>query len=160
MIDSVGAEASLDAGDSIISLAIPAQPQYLSLVRAVVAAAAALDPGLGDERIEDLRIAVSEATTNAIEAHATMGSDDRITIRCDLAEDRIEVEIQDHVVSDFNPEGSTPLGDLDAPGRLDYEGGFGLPLMRVLADEMKIRSLDHGTAVQLVVYASASRARD
>lgn len=142
--------------DSVISLAIPAQPEYLSLVRAVVAAAAALDPGLGDDRIEDLRIAVSEATTNAIEAHANLGSEERITIRCDLDDDRIEVEVQDHVVSGFDPGDLAQPEALDEPGRLDYEGGFGIPLMRVLADEMKIRSLDHGTAVQLVVYASPS----
>ena len=137
-----------------INLVIPAQPEYLSLVRAVVAAAAALDPGLGDSRIEDLRIAVSEATTNAIEAHANLGSEERITIRCDLADDRIEVEVQDHASTGFDPEEMAAPGPLDAPGRLEYEGGFGIPLMRVLADEMKIRSLDHGTAVQLVVYAS------
>jgi serine/threonine-protein kinase RsbW len=137
-----------------ITLVIPAQPEYLSLVRAVVAAAAALDPGLGDARIEDLRIAVSEATTNAIEAHANLGSEERITIRCDLADDRIEVEVQDHAAGGFDPGDLEAPGPLDAPGRLDYEGGFGIPLMRVLADEMKIRSLDHGTAVQLVVYAS------
>lgn len=137
-----------------ISLEIPAQPEYLSLVRAVVAAAAALDPGLGDARIEDLRIAVSEATTNAIEAHANLGSEERITIRCDLADDRIEVEVQDHVVTGFDPGSLETPAPLDSPGRLDYEGGFGIPLMRVLADEMKIRSLADGTAVQLVVYAS------
>ncbi len=137
-----------------ISLVIPAQPEYLSLVRAVVAAAAALDPGLGDARIEDLRIAVSEATTNAIEAHANLGSEERITIRCDLADDRIEVEVQDHASAGFDVDSLDTPGALDEPGRLDYEGGFGIPLMRVLADEMKIRSLDHGTAVQLVVYAS------
>ena len=140
-----------------ISLAIPAQPEYLSLVRAVVAAAAALDPNLGDERIEDLRIAVSEATTNAIEAHANLGSEERITIRCDLDDDRIEVEVRDRANASFDPEGMTEPSELDEPGRLEYEGGFGIPLMRVLADEMKIRSLDHGTAVQLVVYASAAR---
>ncbi|MFV2038860.1 MAG: ATP-binding protein [Acidimicrobiales bacterium] len=143
--------------DGVISLAIPAQPEYLSLVRAVVAAAAALDPGLGDERIEDLRIAVSEATTNAIEAHANLGSKERITIRCDLEEDRIEVEVQDHAVPGFDPAGLVVPGPLDEPGRLDHEGGFGIPLMRVLADEMNIRSLEHGTAVQLVVYASPNR---
>jgi len=142
--------------DGVISLAIPAQPEYLSLVRAVVAAAAALDPGLGDDRIEDLRIAVSEATTNAIEAHANLGSEDRITIKCDLGDDRIEVEVQDHVVSGFDPGTLEYPSPLDEPGRLDNEGGFGIPLMRVLADEMKIRSLDHGTAVQLVVYASSA----
>lgn len=143
--------------DGVISLAIPAQPEYLSLVRAVVAAAAALDPGLGDDRIEDLRVAVSEATTNAIEAHANLGSEERINIRCDLGDDRIEVEVQDHAVADFAAAGVTAPGPLDEPGRLEYEGGFGIPLMRVLADEMKIRSLDHGTAVQLVVYASPAK---
>lgn len=143
--------------DGVITLAIPAQPEYLSLVRAVVAAAAALDPGLGDDRIEDLRIAVSEATTNAIEAHANLGSNERITIRCDLDEDRIEVEVQDHAEPGFDPDGLEIPGALDEPGRLDHEGGFGIPLMRVLADEMNIRSLEHGTAVQLVVYASPNR---
>ena len=140
-----------------ISLVIPAQPEYLSLVRAVVAAAAALDPNLGDDRIEDLRVAVSEATTNAIEAHAVMGSTEQITIRCDLDDDRIEVEVEDHASLGFEPGELTDPDRLDAPGRLDYEGGFGIPLMRVLADEMKIRSLDHGTAVQLVVYAASAR---
>ncbi len=137
-----------------INLVIPAQPEYLSLVRAVVAAAAALDPGLGDDRIEDLRIAVSEATTNAIEAHANLGSRERITIRCDLADDRIEVEVEDHADPGFEAGELDSPGPLDRPGRLEYEGGMGIPLMRVLADERKIRSLDHGTAVQLVVYAS------
>ena len=139
-----------------ISLQIPARPEYLSLVRAVVAAAAALDPGLGDQRIEDLRLAVSEATTNAIEAHANFGSDERITIRCDLAGDRIEVEVQDRAQG-FDPGSLDEPIAMDDPGRLDYEGGFGIPLMRVLADEMKIRSLEHGTAVQLVVYTAPAQ---
>ena len=52
----------------------------------------------------------------------------------------------------FNPEKLEPAGPLDQPGRLSYEGGFGIPLMRVLADEIKINSADEGTTVQLVVY--------
>jgi serine/threonine-protein kinase RsbW len=136
-----------------ITLEVPAKAEYLSLVRSVVAAAAALDPRLGRDRIDDLRLAVSEAATNAIEAHATLGSDERITIRCDLAEDRIEVEVRDH--GDGLVEANVAARpDLDHPGRLDYEGGFGLPLMRVLADQMKIRSLETGTAVHLIVYTS------
>ena len=66
------------------------------------------------------------------------------------------VEVEDHA-SGFDPSQLPEPGSLDEPGRLDYEGGFGVPLMRVLADEMKIRSLDHGTAVQLVVYAASAR---
>ncbi|MCB1248865.1 MAG: ATP-binding protein, partial [Acidimicrobiales bacterium] len=51
-----------------VQLEIPARPEYLTLARQVVAAAAALEPTFADERIDDLRIAVSEAATNAIEA--------------------------------------------------------------------------------------------
>ena len=103
------------------------------------------------QRLEDLRLAVSEATTNAIRSHANLGSEERITIRCGLTDDRIEVEVQDRGPG-FNPEKLEPAGPLDQPGRLSYEGGFGIPLMRVLADEIKINSADEGTTVQLVVY--------
>ena len=134
-----------------ITLEIPAKAEYLSLVRAVVVSAAALDPAVEDQRLEDLRLAVSEATTNAIRSHANLGSEERITIRCGLTDDRIEVEVQDRGPG-FNPEKLEPAGPLDQPGRLSYEGGFGIPLMRVLADEIKINSADEGTTVQLVVY--------
>ena len=134
-----------------ITLEIPAKAEYLSLVRAVVVSAAALDPAVEDQRLEDLRLAVSEATTNAIRSHENLGSEERITIRCGLTDDRIEVEVQDRGPG-FNPEKLEPAGPLDQPGRLSYEGGFGIPLMRVLADEIKINSADEGTTVQLVVY--------
>ena len=134
-----------------ITLEIPAKAEYLSLVRAVLVSAAALDPAVEDQRLEDLRLAVSEATTNAIRSHANLGSEERITIRCGLTDDRIEVEVQDRGPG-FNPEKLEPAGPLDQPGRLSYEGGFGIPLMRVLADEIKINSADEGTTVQLVVY--------
>ena len=134
-----------------ITLEIPAKAEYLSLVRAVVVSAAALDPAVEDQRLEDLRLAVSEATTNAIRSHANLGSEERITISCGLTDDRIEVEEQDRGPG-FNPEKLEPAGPLDQPGRLSYEGGFGIPLMRVLADEIKINSADEGTTVQLVVY--------
>jgi serine/threonine-protein kinase RsbW len=136
-----------------ITLEIPAKAEYLSLVRAVVASAAGLDKSLGNQRIEDLRLAVSEATTNAIRAHANLGSNERITIRYGLENDRIEVEVQDHGTG-FDPETLNSAGPLTESGRLDYEGGFGIPLMRILADEIKIHSADEGTTVQLVVYVS------
>ncbi len=139
--------------DGGVELEIPAHSEFLSLVRAVVATAAALDPRLGDERIEDLRLAVSEATTNAIESHAQLGSEERIAIRCDLGEDRIEVEVQDHGEG-FDPDTLSPLPPPTDPLRLEYEHGLGLPLMRVLADETRIRTGADGTAVSLVVYTT------
>jgi serine/threonine-protein kinase RsbW len=139
----------------VIELEIPARPEYLSLARLVVASAASVEPTFRDERIEDLRVIVSEATTNAIEAHTALDGDERILIRCNLDDDRIEVWIEDQGAG-FSPGGLPDLPDMDDPARLDIEGGFGLPLMSVLADEAEIRSSDTGTAVKLVVYQKRS----
>lgn len=136
-----------------VELEIPARPEYLALARQVVAAAAAVEPTFRSERIDDLRIAVSEATTNAIEAHANLEADDRIKIRCNLGEDRIEVEVIDRGLG-FDPEGVDAAPDASHPDRLRWERGLGLPLMRELADETDIHSGESGTAVRLVVYHS------
>ena len=136
-----------------IILEIPSKFEYLSLVRAVVASAARVDQSLGAQRIDDLRLAVSEATTNAIRAHANLGSSERIKIRFGLEGDRIEVELQDRG-SGFDPEKLDPAGPLTDKGRLEYEGGFGIPLMKILADEITIESADEGTTVNLTVYVS------
>lgn len=135
----------------VVELEIPARPEYLSLARLVVAAAASIDASMRDDRIEDLRVAVSEATTNAIEAHTAMDGEERIVIRCNLADDRIEVEVEDQG-GGFDPGAVEVMPEMHDPARLDIEGGFGLPLMRVLADEAEIRSSPDGTAVKLVVY--------
>jgi serine/threonine-protein kinase RsbW len=139
-----------------VELEIPARPEYLSLARQVVAAAAALEPTFRDERIDDLRIAVSEATTNAIEAHADLAHADRIVIRCNLDDDRIEVEVVDQGAG-FDQDGVVVVPDATAPDRLDYERGLGIPLMREFADEADITSDEEGTAVRLVVYTPARR---
>ena len=134
----------------VVVLEMPARPEYLTLARLVVAAAASIEATFRHEKIEDLRVAVSEATTNAIEAHARMSGEDRITIRCDLAEERIEVEVRDEGPG-FDPDKLEPVPGISDPDRLVFEGGFGLPLMRELTDETEIRSSDEGTAVKLVV---------
>lgn len=157
-----------------VELEIPARPEYLSLARQVVAAAAALEPTFQDDRIDDLRIAVSEATTNAIEAYQDTlgpgrpaprtvteggeGDSDRIVIRCNLDDDRIEVEVLDRGLG-FDPGGVAAPPDAAHPERLGHERGLGIPLMRVLADEAEIESNEDGTAVRLVVYTPARRRR-
>jgi serine/threonine-protein kinase RsbW len=137
-----------------VVLEIPARPDYLQLARAVVAAAASVEPTFRDERIDDLRVAVSEATTNAIEAHADLSSADRIKICCNLGDDRIEVEVVDQGAG-FAPDDVEEPPDVDHPDRLQWERGLGLPLMKEFADETEIRSSAGGTAVRLVVYKSS-----
>lgn len=142
-----------------IELEIPAKAEFLSLARVVIAAAAWLDPSLPDSRIEDLRLMVSEATTNAIEAHVERGSTERIVIHCDLEEDQIEIEVRDHGRG-FDPADIPQMPDVTEPERLDHERGLGITLMRVLADETEINTLVDGTSVRLVVYTQERKPDD
>lgn len=142
-----------------VVLEFPARPEYLHLVRQVVAAAAELEPTFQDDRIDDLRLAVSEATTNAVEAHLNLSDDERIVVRANLAEDHIEVEVRDRAGGFGTDEDAdvTP-GGLPGPeeeGRLERERGLGLPLMAHLADEAQITSGSGGTSVRLTVYVPA-----
>jgi serine/threonine-protein kinase RsbW len=138
-----------------VVLEIPAKPEYLAVARQVVVAAASVEPAFRDTRLDDLRIAVSEATTNAIAAHGPV-SDERILIRCNLADDRVEVEVVDRGPG-FDPTSTAAAPHPEHPDRLDWEGGLGLPLMRDLTDETEISSGARGTAVRLTV--SVPRAR-
>jgi serine/threonine-protein kinase RsbW len=138
-----------------VVLEIPAHPEYITLVRQVVAAAAALEPRFRDERIDDLRIAVSEAVTNAVEAHADVSRDERVVVCCDLGEDQIEVEVLDQGAG-FDPE-SIDASEMIDPEGLQREHGMGIPLIRVLADESEITSGGDGTCVRLVVYRGPQR---
>ena len=142
-----------EPGQDIV-LEIPAKAEYLGLVRAVVAAAAHLDSGFRDERVDDLRLAVSEATTNAIRAHASMGSDNRIRVHCNVDSDRIEVEVEDRGPG-FDAEDVPELPEIDDPARLLWESGLGLPLMQALTDESEWQSDEDGTVVRLVVYTKS-----
>lgn len=139
-----------------IVLEIPARTEYLSLVRVVVAAAAEIEPDMAGERIEDLRVAVSEAATNAIEAHDVRRVSDRIRIQCNLADDEVAVVVHDQGMG-FEPATIATLPEPDAPERLLHESGLGVHLMRMLADESEISATEVGTDVRLVVYSKRRR---
>lgn len=135
-----------------VVLEIPARPEFLALTRQVVAAAVSLADTVSADRLDDLRVAVSEATTNAVEAHAQVGSADRIVVRCDLASDRVEVEVVDQG-GGFDPGSVGQAPAAEDEDRLAWEHGLGLSIMRELTDETRIVPTPDGTAVHLVVYA-------
>ena len=136
--------------EGVVELLIPARTEYLQLVRTVVGEAAAVDSSLDAERIADLRLAVSEATTNAIDAQTASGVEDRIVVRCNLAAEQIEIEVNDRGAG-FEPDDVRPLPDAESPERLEFESGLGLSLMRRLADETTIETSVDGTAVRLII---------
>lgn len=137
---------------AVVELAIPARPAYLSLVRLVVdAAVGALTPGLGGARLDDLKLAVTEACSNAIEAHQAAQSDASVVIRCQMDEATVTVEVADRG-GGFDPGGIANMPAATDPGRLSYESGLGIPLMRTLADRLSFTPAPNGTTVRLTVY--------
>jgi anti-sigma regulatory factor (Ser/Thr protein kinase) len=138
-------------GDEV-TIEIPARPEYLSVVRNVVAATASVDPTFGDDRLDDIRLVVSEAATNAIESHLAAGNENRIGITVTNRDDHVVVEVVDHGVG-FSEADMVDQPPTESDERLAFESGLGIPIMKALADETKIVSDGSGgTVVRLVVY--------
>lgn len=127
---------------------IPVKPsfKYLAPMRARVAEIAG--DRLSEARIQDLRLAVSEATTNAIEAHVEAGLFDPIEVAVVVLASNIEVTVTDRG-SGFDPTKLKAHPPATDPERLEYERGLGVPLMKRLADRCEISSTGAGTIVTL-----------
>ena len=130
----------------LVELELPARPEAIVIARLVVAALARDEAGFDDERTADVRLAVSEATTNAIEAQIERGEPRPIQIRFWSRPDAIRVDVRDHG-GGFVEDELEHAADLRAVGRLSIEGGLGVPLIRLLADEARFRRVDGGTEV-------------
>lgn len=136
-----------------VELDVPANFEYLAVVRDLVVSAVARGAQVSPERLENLRVAVSEAVTNSMTASSARNSLKPIRVYCTPGRRRVEVRIIDHG-GGFDPVGVVELPDPEDPRRLEHESGLGLSLMRSMVDEHSIRPTGDGTEVRLVVYTS------
>jgi anti-sigma regulatory factor (Ser/Thr protein kinase) len=140
----------VSASGDLIELELPVRPEVVSVARVVVGALAAAEPLFDEERAADLRLAVSEACTNAIQAQLRAADDAArnapIRMWCRTTGARIEVTVEDHG-GGFDPESLEPHPEVTDPQRLEYERGLGIPLIRMLADEVRISPVPGGTSV-------------
>jgi anti-sigma regulatory factor (Ser/Thr protein kinase) len=141
-----------------IELDVPARPEFLSLVRSIITLIAETGSKLPDRRIEDLRLAVTEACANAIDAERRKQEIERrpVVVRCDLEADYVIVEVHDEG-GGFDPDAITPPPDVTKPSRLKFEHGLGIPLMRELTDELEFRPEGGGTTVRLLLTSHLRR---
>jgi serine/threonine-protein kinase RsbW len=135
---------------SVVELRIPARAEFVSVARLGVSAVATM-MDFGYDVIDDIKLAVGEACTNAILHAPGPGKQEsqEITIRCRLEMDSLIIEVRDSGVGcDF--------GDL--PQQLDIdslpETGYGLLLIEAIMDEMEcMASPETGTVVRMVKHA-------
>lgn len=129
----------------VVELEIPALPEFVGIARMAVAALASVRPGLEYERVDDLRIVVSEACTSAIEAFGLSAVDPpaRVRLRCQDGPDRLEVSI------------AGPAGAFDsavASNRNENDSGFRISLIRALVDETDVQTTASGSELRFVLH--------
>lgn len=134
----------------VVELEIPPCHEHLAVARRFVAAAAGVVSELAPERLDDLQVAVSEACTNAINAHEALGSAEPIALRCAVSEHQVEVTISDHG-GGFDPADTVQAPDADDPCRLQFEQGLGLQIMGALADRLELHRSARGMAVRVTM---------
>ena len=138
------------AGTNGLALEIPPDPEHARTAR-LFAAAAARHFSIDEERVEDLKVAISEACTNSINAHRAAGVEDTIRIVASPEESRIRFDVVD-AGAGFDPVEALSLSPDYTPPVGLFEGSLGLALVRSLFPGMKIsRNEDRGMTVSIPV---------
>ncbi len=123
-----------------VELTMRARPENLALARlalAGVATGAGAPPGV----VADLKLAVTEACTNAIQ-HAYPGGDgsDDVVVRFTVSSGTLAIEVEDYGVG-FDPD------RLPAAREPSGTGGLGLMIIGELADDLSVTSCASGSQV-------------
>lgn len=77
-----------------VSLKVPSHPKYLSLIREVTAGVGLMH-GLGQDVVEQIKLAVDEACANVIKYAYRGDTEKRIVVRYKVSRGRFEVVIED-----------------------------------------------------------------
>lgn len=93
-------------------------------------ASLARNAGLEEETVDDLKIAISEACTNAVEANEA--SDEPVQISWDADEARVQIEVEDR-----RPAVESSPSGVDTQG-FSTRHTMSLALLETLADEFEL----------------------
>lgn len=122
-----------------IEVRVPAKAQYVGVARLTISGLASR-MGFTYEDIEDLKIATSEAITNAVQHAYKEDECGEVVVGCAIFKDKIEVMISDHGQSFDFEETKKRVGPYNEKEEVKFlrEGGLGLYLMETLMDEVKV----------------------
>jgi len=103
--------------NDIIRLTIPSKPDYISVVR-LTSSSIASKLGLSIDEIEDIKVSLSEACTNALTRT------DEINIKFEIFDDRFVIIVDNVALSEHNED------------TLIRESNLGILIMKSLMDEV------------------------
>ncbi|WP_202080808.1 anti-sigma B factor RsbW [Caldalkalibacillus salinus] len=134
-----------------VELKVPAKPEYVGVVRLFLSGVASR-LGFTIDEVEDIKLAVAEACTNAT-LHAYKEDEGQMIITCTSYDDRLEVMVIDHGESFEIDRIRYRLKPIESHTNIEslHEGGLGLFLIETLMDEVHIQSED-GIAISMTKY--------
>lgn len=132
-----------------ILLRIPANADYLDIVRTTLYAIAS-KAGFAYEDIEDMKVALTEACSNAILHAYEDGMENKVDISFLQDEECLQITVRDYGRSyegeiqadSIRTLHNIPLGEVSV-------GGLGIFMMQALMDDVQIKS-ENGTEVVLI----------
>ncbi|WP_342387659.1 anti-sigma B factor RsbW [Salinicoccus bachuensis] len=140
-----------------IEMKFPSSAEYVGLIRLTLSGVLSR-AGASYDQIEDSKIAVSEAVTNAVK-HA-YGEDEtgEVLIGFAIYSDKVEIIVADHGQSFNYEEVKEELGPYSEDENVNYlrEGGLGLFLIETLMDEVYLKK-DPGVTISMTKFINESQ---
>jgi serine/threonine-protein kinase RsbW len=132
---------SINSDGAKVRLTIPARAEYITLCRLALTGIARVRD-LSEELLADLKLALTEATSNSVRHAYADGGDGVVEISYELLADKLVIEVTDEGAG-FDPvEAEGPPEDLS-------EGGLGIAIIRAIADVVEIKTHPGGKGSQL-----------
>jgi len=124
-----------------VELRMPPRPENLALARLALTGVGAV-AGATDAAVAELKLAVTEACTNAILHGYGASAEGELVVRYRVDTAALEVEVEDDGQG-FDPD------DPAASGASDGQG-MGLMIIRAITSEVQIESDDTGSRISFV----------
>lgn len=153
--------SNMQSKQDYIEMRLPASAEYVSLIRLTLSGVFSR-AGASYDDIEDAKIAVSEAVTNAVKHAYNDGTDNGMINLCfEIFTDKIKIVISDQGESFNYEETKAQLGPYQENENIDYlrEGGLGLFLIESLMDEVTVDK-QSGVTISMIKYLKKEQVRN
>ena len=139
----------MDENRSCIELQLPSRLGFEKVAMNTAASVARL-MGFGDERIEDLKMAIAEACINAMEHGNKLDESLSVGVILSMNTDSLEVKVVD---TGAGPQAQASTPDIDKKMHEEEEArGMGMFLIQSLVDEVEwVSSAPTGSYARMVI---------
>jgi serine/threonine-protein kinase RsbW len=136
-----------------VELSFTALPAHVRTAR-LVATAVARRSGVDESLLDEVRLAVGEACSRAVEGHQLYCPAEPVRLCLTDLAGRFEVEVTDTCAPGVRgPGGPGVVGDLPGSGAVTTEAGvpagLGIAVIESLADEVQISETAAGTSIRM-----------